>query len=116
MGEVVQLEIQDGVAMLTLDRPDRLNAWTREMENRYFDLLEHCGADVDVRAIVVTGAGRGFCAGADMDDLQDLGDGGGASPERAGQSAVPSVATHDRQADDRGDQRALRRASGSCRR
>jgi enoyl-CoA hydratase/carnithine racemase len=71
------------VAVLTLNRPDRLNAWTREMENRYFDLLEGCGADPDVRVIVVTGAGRGFCAGADMDDLQGIGDSGGPSDEQA---------------------------------
>src|SRR6476646_6451054 len=83
MSDGVQLQITDGVAVLTLNRPDRLNAWTREMENRYFDLLEGCGADPDVRVIVVTGAGRGFCAGADMDDLQGLGDSGGPSYEQA---------------------------------
>ncbi|HSZ12470.1 MAG TPA: enoyl-CoA hydratase [Solirubrobacteraceae bacterium] len=75
MGEVVQVRIEDGVALLTLNRPDRLNAWTTEMEHEYFDLLERCGQDEQVRAIVVTGAGRGFCAGADMQQLQALGDG-----------------------------------------
>ncbi|HEX3512144.1 MAG TPA: enoyl-CoA hydratase [Solirubrobacteraceae bacterium] len=73
MSAVVQQEVQDGVALLTLNRPERLNAWTGEMENLYFDLLEACADDQDVRAIVVTGAGRGFCAGADMDDLRSLG-------------------------------------------
>lgn len=76
MSPVVEMEIQDGVALLTLNRPERLNAWTHEMEDLYFDLLGECGGDERVRAIVVTGAGRGFCAGADMDDLQTLGDGG----------------------------------------
>ena len=75
MTEVVQRNIDDGVAVLTLNRPDRLNAWTGEMEVVYFDLLEECAAREDVRVIVVTGAGRGFCAGADMDDLQAIGDG-----------------------------------------
>ncbi len=78
--EVVELQVEEGVAVLTLNRPERLNAWTREMERTYFGLLERCAADGEVRAIVVTGAGRGFCAGADMGDLQALGDSGG-SPE-----------------------------------
>ena len=76
MSEVVLLNVEDGVALLTLNRPDRLNAWTAEMERVYFGLLEQCAADEEVRAIVVTGAGRGFCAGADMSELQSIGDGG----------------------------------------
>ncbi len=75
MSEVVQMQVEDGVALLTLNRPERLNAWTTEMEHLYFALLEQCGNDAHVRAIVVTGAGRGFCAGADMQQLQALGDG-----------------------------------------
>ena len=73
MSEVVTRTIDDGVALLTLNRPDRLNAWTGEMERAYFELLDDCAARDDVRAIVVTGAGRGFCAGADMDSLQAIG-------------------------------------------
>jgi enoyl-CoA hydratase/carnithine racemase len=76
MSEVVQLQIRDGVALVTLNRPDRLNAWTSEMEHSYFAALERCANDEEVRAIVVTGAGRGFCAGADMQQLQAIGDGG----------------------------------------
>ncbi len=72
MSEVVLIDVQDGVAVLTLNRPDRLNAWTGEMQVRYLDLLTLCAADEDVRAIVVTGAGRGFCAGADMQNLQAI--------------------------------------------
>lgn len=74
MSEVVQRSVQDDVAVLTLNRPDRLNAWTREMEGAYFQALDECARSADVRVIVVTGAGRGFCAGADMDGLQALGD------------------------------------------
>jgi enoyl-CoA hydratase/carnithine racemase len=73
MNEVVLCDIEEGVAQLTLNRPDRLNAWTGAMERAYFGALEDCAARSDVRAIVVTGAGRGFCAGADMDDLQTIG-------------------------------------------
>lgn len=74
--DVVLHEVRDdGVAVLTLNRPDRLNAWTGELETRYFELLEDCQRDDNVRAIVVTGAGRGFCPGADMDLLQGLGSG-----------------------------------------
>jgi enoyl-CoA hydratase/carnithine racemase len=72
MTEVVLREIEDGVATLTFNRPDRLNAWTPEMQTQYFDLLEDCALSEDVRVIVLTGAGRGFCAGADMQNLQAL--------------------------------------------
>jgi enoyl-CoA hydratase/carnithine racemase len=75
MTDVVLREIEQGVALLTLNRPDRLNAWTNAMHREYFDLLDDCAARDDVRAIVVTGAGKGFCAGADMGDLQTLGSG-----------------------------------------
>jgi enoyl-CoA hydratase/carnithine racemase len=76
MSEVVLFEVQDDVAVLTLNRPDRLNAWTPELQTRYFDLLDECAEREDVRVIVVTGAGRGFCAGADMQGLQSLSEGG----------------------------------------
>jgi len=76
---------RDGVAVLTLNRPTRANAWTGEMEDRYFDLLTECDADPEVRAIVVTGAGKSFCPGADMDLLQGIGgsaDGLGSADRR----------------------------------
>jgi len=73
--EVVLYELRDGVAKLTLNRPDRLNAWTADLEARYFGLLESCDGDPEVRVIVVTGAGKGFCAGADMDMLRGIGSG-----------------------------------------
>jgi enoyl-CoA hydratase/carnithine racemase len=79
MSEVVQKTVDDGVAVLTLNRPERLNAWTHEMENVYFGLLEECAHAEEVRVIVVTGAGRGFCAGADMQDLEALGDSQGSA-------------------------------------
>jgi enoyl-CoA hydratase/carnithine racemase len=68
--DIVLAERCGAVLVLTLNRPDSLNAWNRDLEARYFELLDQAEADPDVRAIVVTGAGRGFCSGADMDDLQ----------------------------------------------
>lgn len=74
--DVVLRELRDGVVILTLNRPDRLNAWTSGMEARYFGFLGEADEDPGVRVIVVTGAGRGFCAGADMEALQAIGGGG----------------------------------------
>src|SRR4051794_3071956 len=82
--EVVTRDVREGVAVITLNRPDRLNAWIPEMQVRYFDLLEDCAAAPDVKVIVVTGAGRGFCAGADMEALQALGAGEGSTDEARG--------------------------------
>ncbi|MCW3030753.1 MAG: enoyl-CoA hydratase/isomerase [Solirubrobacterales bacterium] len=76
MSEVVLKEVADGVATITLNRPERLNAWTEELEREYFAALSQCADSPDVRVIVVTGAGRGFCAGADMDELRGLGENG----------------------------------------
>jgi enoyl-CoA hydratase/carnithine racemase len=81
MADVVLFEVQDDVAVLTFNRPDRLNAWTPEMQVRYFDLLDECAAREDVRVIVLTGAGRGFCAGADMQNLQTLSEGGNGNTQ-----------------------------------
>ena len=62
----IRLEIADGVALLTLDRPDQLNSFSGRMGQEWGDAYRRCDEDDDVRAIVVTGAGRAFCAGADM--------------------------------------------------
>jgi enoyl-CoA hydratase/carnithine racemase len=59
-------EIDQGVGLITLNRPDKLNAWTPAMRMDYFDTLDRFAEDPSVRAIVVRGAGRGFCAGADL--------------------------------------------------
>ncbi len=63
-------EVDQQVATITLFRPERLNAWTRVMNAEYRAHLERAAADPAVRVIVVTGAGRGFCAGAESDELQ----------------------------------------------
>ncbi|HTQ54905.1 MAG TPA: enoyl-CoA hydratase [Bryobacteraceae bacterium] len=71
-----QYTVADRVATITLNRPDRLNAWTRNMEKEVRQAMETAAADDNVRVVVVTGAGRGFCAGADMSLLQDVADKG----------------------------------------
>lgn len=58
--------VEDGVAVLTMNRPDALNALTRPMMKGMWDALERYGADPEVGCIVLTGAGRGFCAGGDV--------------------------------------------------
>ena len=69
----VLLEIRNAVGIVTLNRPDRLNALTLEMEERYVDTLARLDEDPLVHAIVVTGAGRGFCAGLDIEVLATIG-------------------------------------------
>jgi enoyl-CoA hydratase/carnithine racemase len=67
--KVVRYEVDDRVATITLDRPERLNAWTGRMHAEYRRAVAAAEADGDVRALVVTGAGPGFCAGADATAL-----------------------------------------------
>lgn len=65
--ELITYERRDAVALLTLNRPDRLNAWTPGMAEEQAHAIAAANADPEVGAIVMTGAGRGFCAGADME-------------------------------------------------
>lgn len=67
--ETILVGEREGVVTITMNRPDRLNAWTYQMGAEMTDAVEAANADDDVLAIVVTGAGRGFCAGADMQDV-----------------------------------------------
>jgi enoyl-CoA hydratase/carnithine racemase len=62
----IAYEVADRVATITLDRPDRLNAFTVTMQRELCAAIDEIDADPDVRAVVVTGRGRGFCAGADL--------------------------------------------------
>ena len=64
--EQIRYEVEDRVLTLTLDRPERLNAFTGQMLAEMVDAFDRVDADDDVRAVIVTGAGRGFCAGADL--------------------------------------------------
>jgi enoyl-CoA hydratase/carnithine racemase len=72
MYQHILYEAGDGIATITLNRPDRMNAWTPIMERDVRNAFEAARDDDNVRVIVLTGAGRAFCAGADMDALKGL--------------------------------------------
>jgi enoyl-CoA hydratase/carnithine racemase len=81
-------EVADRIATITLNRPDKLNAWTRVMEGEVRLAMAEAAGDDGVRAIVLTGAGRGFCAGADMSLLSGIGDAGRGEREAADRRAA----------------------------
>lgn len=105
--EEITYEVSDGVATLTLNRPDRLNAFTTQMARELLKVFDEIDNDDDVRAVVVTGAGRGFCAGADLgagagtfdnrvrggaQDIQAHRDGGGVVTLRIYELTKPIIA------------------------
>ena len=65
--DTILYEVSDRILTITLNRPERLNAFTEQMRVEMTDALDRADADDDVRAIIVTGAGRGYCAGADLE-------------------------------------------------
>ena len=67
--ETILVDTEDTVTTITLNRPERLNAWTYQMNDELVDAINKGNADNNVEAFVITGAGRGFCAGADVKDL-----------------------------------------------
>jgi enoyl-CoA hydratase/carnithine racemase len=83
--EQVTYEVRDRIATITMNRPARLNAWTPRMGKELYAAFATAAAADEVRAIVITGAGRGFCAGADMQNLRDIQTG---NPEEAGAVAT----------------------------
>jgi enoyl-CoA hydratase/carnithine racemase len=70
--EQILYDVSDRIATITLNRPDKLNAWTFKMEAEYKHAMADAERRDEVRAIIVTGAGRGFCAGADMSLLSSV--------------------------------------------
>jgi enoyl-CoA hydratase/carnithine racemase len=76
----IRYDVADCVLTITLDRPERLNAFTERMGGELIAALERADGDDGVRAIIVTGAGRGFCAGADLSGGGGAFDYSGASP------------------------------------
>jgi len=101
--KVTTYEVDAGVALVTLNRPDRLNAWSVRMENEYRWCLETADADPDVRVIVVTGAGRGFCAGADTRALDGMADTGAYPPGAEPSAEAAAGPTPDGRAPERAD-------------
>jgi enoyl-CoA hydratase/carnithine racemase len=85
--EQILFDVADGIGTITLNRPDKLNAWTMRMGAEVRHALLRADRDEAVRVMVVTGAGKGYCAGADMNLLQGL-QGGGAGDDSA--AAVPA--------------------------
>jgi 2-(1,2-epoxy-1,2-dihydrophenyl)acetyl-CoA isomerase len=78
MYENVLFDVTDGIATITLNRPDKLNAYTTEMGDEVYDAFGRAREDDAVRAVILTGAGRGFCAGVDLDHLKAHQAGGSA--------------------------------------
>jgi enoyl-CoA hydratase/carnithine racemase len=102
--EQIRYEVADNVLTITLDRPDRLNAWTPTMQRELIEAMDRADEDDEVRAIVVTGAGRAYCAGADLEaggatfDWRERGvdgevprDGGGTFVLRVFESTKPVI-------------------------
>lgn len=73
----VLYDVSDRIATITLNRPDKLNAWTSQMDREYRHAMADAEKREDVRVIIVTGAGKGFCAGADMGLLSSVAQSGG---------------------------------------
>lgn len=67
----ILLSIENGIATITLNRPDKLNSFNREMALLLQNILDDCAADASIRCIVLTGAGKGFCAGQDLAEVVD---------------------------------------------
>ena len=103
----IAYEVDDSILTITLDRPEQLNAFTTTMENELIEAFDQADADDSIRAIIVTGRGRGFCAGADLSggpntfnantrgrptDIKDYRDGGGRVTLRIFELKKPIIA------------------------
>jgi enoyl-CoA hydratase len=86
--------VSDGIALLTLDRPERLNAMSRELVADLHAALVEAGDDPDCRVVILTGAGRGFCSGLDLKETGDLAEaGGGPAAALRAQQHIASLVT-----------------------
>lgn len=102
--EQIDYAVEESVLTLTLKRPEKLNAYTSTMQRELLDAIDRADRDDDVRAVIVTGAGRGFCAGADLSgggetfnstgrgEISDHRDGGGILTLRIFESIKPFIA------------------------
>ncbi|MEU7811746.1 enoyl-CoA hydratase-related protein [Pseudonocardia sp. NPDC049154] len=91
MSDTILTHDEGAVRVVTLNRPDRANAWTLPLEEEYFGALLGAAHDPAVRAIVVTGAGRAFCAGMDAEALKAASSGGFANAGRIRQTLPLSL-------------------------
>lgn len=91
----IEFEIKEGVATLTLNRPKSLNSFTVEMHTEIREVMQQVIEDPDIRCLVITGAGRGFCAGQDLGDRASSGEGTapdvGASVEKYYNPLIRSI-------------------------
>lgn len=85
--EQIELEINDGIATIWLNRPDKMNAFTERMRYEVLDALDRTDANDDVRAVIFTGRGRAFCAGADLSSGEGTFSRGGS--DVMGRNGVP---------------------------
>lgn len=101
----ISYDTADGIATITLDRPEQLNAYTAQMHFELVDALDRCDADDDVRVVIFTGRGRAYCAGADLSEgastferaaedfrLEEHADGGGLLTQRLFACTKPVIA------------------------
>jgi 2-(1,2-epoxy-1,2-dihydrophenyl)acetyl-CoA isomerase len=79
--ETILFEVNDGVAEVTLNRPERLNAWNQQFGEELRSAILEDAADPSVRAVLITGAGRGFSSGADLKDMMEQAASGGPPPD-----------------------------------
>jgi enoyl-CoA hydratase/carnithine racemase len=93
--EQILYDVEDGVATITLNRPERLNAWTGTIATEVKAAMRAASDEAAVRVIILTGAGRGFCAGADMGNLQSIQSTAGARGRSASPVEMPFDATAD---------------------
>jgi enoyl-CoA hydratase/carnithine racemase len=82
--KTVRCEVDESILTITLNRPDTFNAFTKQMLHEMIDAFDRADKDDAVRAVIVTGAGRAFCAGADLS-------GGGATFDRASRTDRPQI-------------------------
>ena len=102
MYKTIKTDITDNIMTITLNRPDRMNAYTEFMGDEIIDALDHADENDDVRVVIMTGEGKGFCAGADLDKgasifqsditIEDYRDGGGMVSLRIYELKKPIIA------------------------
>jgi 2-(1,2-epoxy-1,2-dihydrophenyl)acetyl-CoA isomerase len=91
MPDEVTLTTQDGAATVTLNRPDSLNSWNKELGEHLRDALNTCATDDSIRAVMITGAGRAFSSGADLREHRGDQEGAPDLGERLGELYNPSI-------------------------